>query len=157
MLKKNWKIYLIGVLIALSVGALSGILSMEGMRQYNEIAMKPDLTPPSWLFPVAWTILYILMGIGSAIIWLAPDSPQRSQGLNLYVLQLVVNFFWSLIFFNSGAYGFAALWLVLLWVLVLLMIISFSKTSRLAALLQVPYLLWLTFAGYLNIAVWLMN
>ncbi len=155
--KKNWKIIVIGALIALAVGSLSGLISMEGMRQYNETAVKPDLTPPSWLFPVAWTILYTLMGVGSALIWLAPDSPQRSRGLNLYVVQLVVNFFWSLIFFNAGAYGFAALWLVLLWVLVLFMILSFSKISPTAALLQIPYLLWLTFAGYLNIAVWLLN
>ena len=157
MKAKNWKIYAISIAIALAVGTISGLLSMDGMEQYNLTAVKPELTPPSWLFPVAWTILYTLMGISAAMIWLSPKGRERSRGLNLYTLQLIVNFFWSLIFFNAMAYGFAAIWLVVLWVLTLLMILEFAKTDRIAAVLQIPYLLWLTFAGYLNIAVWLLN
>ena len=157
MKTKNWKIYAISIAIALAVGTLSGLLSMSGMEEYNLTAVKPALTPPSWLFPVAWTILYTLMGISAAMVWLSPKSRERSRGLNLYVLQLIVNFFWSLIFFNANAYGLAAVWLVILWLLVLLMILEFAKTDRIAAVLQIPYLLWLTFAGYLNIAVWLLN
>ena len=157
MKAKNWKIYAISIAVALIVGALSGLLSMAGMEQYDMMVVKPQLTPPAWLFPVVWTILYVLMGIGAARVWLSPQSRERSRGLNLYALQLIVNFFWSLIFFNAMAYGLAAIWLVLLWVLVLLMILEFAKTDRIAAVLQIPYLLWLTFAGYLNIAVWLLN
>ena len=157
MKSKNWKIYAVNIAVALAVGAFSGILSMAGMEQYSMTAVKPALTPPAWLFPVAWTVLYTLMGIGAARIWLTPQSRERSRGLNLYTLQLIVNFFWSLIFFNAGAYGLAAIWLGLMWVLVLIMILEFAKSDRLAAVLQIPYLLWLTFAGYLNIAVWLLN
>lgn len=154
---KKWKPYLISAAIALAVGGLSGILSREGMEIYNETAIKPALSPPMWLFPVAWSILYILMGVGAARVWMEAPDPERSRGLNLYVAQLVVNFFWSLLFFNAQAYGFGVIWLLLLWVLVLAMTLQFRKTDPLAAKMQIPYLLWLTFALYLNITVWQLN
>ena len=153
----KWKPYIISAGIALAVGALSGFLSMSGMEDYMETVTKPALTPPGWLFGVVWPILYVLMGIGAARIWLTKDSLQRSRGLNLYVVQLIVNFFWSLIFFNAQAFGFAVIWLLLLWVLVLLMVLQFYKVDKRAALLQIPYLLWLTFAAYLSIGVWYLN
>ena len=154
---KKWKPYIISAGIALLVGILSGLLSRGGMIAYELVVMKPALTPPGWLFPVVWTILYILMGISSAKVWLYNDSPARSKGLNLYVVQLVVNFFWSLIFFNAQAFGLAVAWLLLLWILVFLMIRQFYKVDKRAALLQIPYLIWLTFAAYLSIGVWLLN
>ena len=154
---KKWKPYIISAIIALVVGTLSGLLSMEGMKIYEAAVTKPALTPPGWLFPVVWTGLYALMGISAAKIWLTPESLGRSKGLNLYVAQLIVNFFWSLIFFNLQAFGFAAIWLLLLWGLVALMILEFYKIDKKAAILQIPYLIWLTFAAYLNIAVWILN
>ena len=157
MQRKNLKYYVIGALIALAVGALSGLLTEGSMDFYAQSVVKPILAPPGWLFPVVWTVLYALMGIGSAMIWLAPPGSARNRGLNLYIAQLIVNFFWSLIFFNAQAFGFAAIWLILLWVLVLLMILQFWKVDKLAAKLQIPYLIWLTFAAYLNIAVWYLN
>ena len=154
---KAWKPYVISAAIALAVGGLSAVLSMEGMMLYEQTTLKPPLTPPGWVFSVVWTILYTLMGISSARIWLTPESKERSKGLNLYVVQLIVNFFWSLLFFNAQAYGLAALWLILLWILVLLMILEFSKVDKPAAWLQIPYLVWLTFAAYLNLSVWFLN
>lgn len=154
---KKLRPYIISAGIALAVGLLSGLLSMGGMEVYSASVIKPALTPPSGLFPVVWTILYILMGISAARVWMTSDSAARSQGLNLYVAQLIVNFFWSLIFFNAQAFGFAVLWLLLLWVLVVLMIRQFYKVDKAAALLQIPYLIWLTFAAYLNIGVWYLN
>ena len=154
---KEWKPYIISAVIALIVGGLSGLLSMEGMRIYQASVAKPALTPPGWIFSVVWTILYALMGISAARVWLTKDSQARSKGLNLYVAQLIVNFFWSLIFFNAQAFGFAAIWLLFLWALVLLMILQFYKVDKLAAYLQIPYFVWLTFAAYLNIAVWILN
>ena len=154
---KKWKPYIISIGIAIAVGTLSGLLSMGGMEAYAESVTKPALTPPAWLFPVVWTILYTLMGISAARVWLMPDSPERSRGLNLYVAQLVVNFFWSLIFFNAAAYGFALLWLLLLIGLVFGMTLCFWKIDRLAALLQIPYILWLLFAAYLNAGIWRLN
>lgn len=157
MIKKNWKTYVIWILIAEAVGALSGFLSRSGMEQYSAVINQPPLSPPMILFPIVWGILYALMGFGAARISLAPPSAERSTALNLYVIQLVVNFFWSLIFFNAQAFGFAFFWLLLLWVLVLAMTIVFRLVDPLAAYLQIPYLLWLTFAAYLNAAVWYLN
>lgn len=154
---KNWKTYTFWVLLAEAVGALSGFLSREGMRLFSENANQPPLSPPAILFPIVWGILYALMGIGAARVWLSAESAQRSRGLNLFVAQLVVNFFWSLIFFNLEAYGFALVWLLLLWGLVAWMFDSFRKVDSLAAWLQIPYLIWLTFAAYLNAGVWFLN
>ena len=157
MIRKNWKVYGIWVLITEAVGGLSAWLTREGTKVFSETVAQPPLSPPMLLFPIVWGILYLLMGIGAARIWLEPPSTHRSRGLNLYIAQLIVNFFWSLIFFNAQAFGFAFFWLLLLWVLVLLMILTFRKVDPLAGWLQVPYLLWLTFAAYLNLGVWYLN
>lgn len=156
-MKASWKSYVFWILLAEAVGALSGWLSREGSEVFSQTVIQPPLSPPAILFPIVWTILYALMGIGAAQVSLTPSSPERSRSLNLVLIQLVVNFFWSLIFFNAQAYGFAFLWLLLLWVLVLLMILAFRKVDPLAALLQIPYLLWLTFAAYLSFGVWYLN
>ena len=106
---------------------------------------------------MVWTILFALMGIGAARIYSTPPSKARSLGLNLFIAQLAVNFFWSPIFFNRQAFGFAFVWLLLLLALVLAMTVTFRKTDPLAAKLQIPYLLWLAFAAYLNLGVWYLN
>ena len=157
MLKGKWNVYAIWILITEAVGGLSAWLTREGTKVFGETVAQPPLSPPMLLFPIVWGILYLLMGISAARIYLEPPTLMRSRGLNLYVAQLIVNFFWSLIFFNAQAFGFAFFWLLLLWVLVLLMILTFRKTDPFAAWLQVPYLLWLTFAAYLNLGVWLLN
>ena len=157
MKNENWKVYTLWIGLAEAAGLLSGLLSRVGMENFSQTVAQPPLSPPGWLFPVVWTILYALMGISAARIWLSPPSDNRSRGLNRFLAQLIVNFFWSPIFFNTGAYGFALLWLLLLWVLVVLMILSFRKVDKTAALLQIPYLIWLTFAAYLNWGVWKLN
>ena len=157
MKKKTWKIYAFWIILAEAVGALSGWLTRDGMKAYTETIAQPPLSPPSWLFPIVWTILYALMGIGAARVSLAPKSKERSLGLNLFVIQLIVNFFWSPIFFNAQAFGTALLWLILLWLLVLAMILVFRKVDKPAGNIQIPYLLWLTFAAYLNYGVWQLN
>lgn len=157
MKKANFKTYTFWILLAEAVGALSGWLSRKGMKAYESTIIQPPLSPPSWLFPVVWIILYALMGIGAARIYAAPRGPDRSKGLNLYISQLIVNFFWSLIFFNAQAFGFALLWLILLWTLVLWMIVEFRQVDKLAGNIQIPYLIWLTFATYLNLGVWYLN
>jgi len=157
MKKQVWKAYAFWILFTEVVGLLSGWLTRESTQIYTRVIEQPPLSPPAILFPIVWTVLYLLMGISAARVSLQEPSPERSRGLNLFVAQLIVNFFWSPIFFNAKAYGFALLWLILLWVLVFAMIRSFRKTDPLAALLQIPYLLWLTFAAYLNAGVWLLN
>ena len=157
MLKQNWKTFALWIGLAEAVGGLSAWLSREGMKAYSETVAQPSLSPPMWLFPVVWGILFLLMGYSAGRIYLAPESRERSRGLNLFVAQLIINFFWSLIFFNAQAFLLAFVWLILLWVLVLLMILTFRKVDPLAAWLQVPHLLWLTFAAYLSAGVWYLN
>ena len=156
-MKKHTKIILLSILIAESTGALSAWLTREGMKTFTNMIAQPPLSPPPLLFPIVWSILYALMGYGSAKIWMSAPSLDRTRGLVLYASQLVFNFFWSLIFFNIQAFGFSFFWLLTLWGLVLLMTLSFRKTDPLAAKLQIPYLLWLTFAVYLNLGVCYLN
>ena len=156
-MKKPWKTYLLWILLAEAAGGLSGWLTREGTKAYSQTIVQPPLSPPGWVFPVVWTILFALMGIGAARIYLAPPSNDRSRGLNLFISQLVVNFFWSPIFFNLQAFSFAFFWLLLLLGLALAMTLTFRKSDTAAATLQIPYLLWLTFAAYLNLGVWYLN
>lgn len=157
MNKNNWKTFALWIGLTEAVGALSGWISREGTKFYQETVTKPPLSPPSSVFPIVWGILFALMGYGAALVYLSERTPTRQKSLNLYVAQLIVNFFWSLIFFNAKAYGFAFFWLLLLLVLVVLMTLSFRKSNKLAAWLQIPYLLWLIFAAYLNLGVWYLN
>ncbi|MBR5156063.1 MAG: tryptophan-rich sensory protein [Clostridia bacterium] len=156
-MKINWKALIKAVLIPLAVGGLSAALTSGSMEMFGTL-VKPPLSPPGWLFPVVWTILYTLMGIASYQVYTA-DAPkeQKARALFVYGVQLVVNFFWSIIFFNMQAYLFAFYWLALLWVLIILTIVAFRQISPTAAILLIPYLLWVTFAGYLNYFIYLLN
>ena len=154
---KKWKIYAVWILFTEAVGALSDWLTRHGMEVYKAEVPKPPLSPPEIVFPVVWTALYALMGIGAARVFLTPPSPARSQGLRLYLIQLAFNFLWTILFFNLQHYGLAFLWLAALWVLIFLMARTFRKSDRMAARLQIPYLLWVAFAGYLNLGVFLLN
>ena len=151
------KLCLKWIIITELTGIISGLLSAGGMQIYNETVMKAPLTPPGWVFAVVWTVLYALMGIGVCLVSKNEKKKGKSCCVNLFVTQLIVNFFWSLIFFNAQAFGGSFVWILLLWILVFAMTICFSRINRTAAWLQVPYLLWLTFAAYLNAAVWLLN
>ncbi len=151
------KSYIIGIAIPLAVGLLSAFFTRNNMDLY-ETVVKPALAPPGIVFPIVWTVLYVLMGIGSAIIYNSDAAPEdKSQAILLYGVQLIFNFFWSVLFFNNRAFLFSFFWLLVLWGLILAMIVSFGKIDRTAAKLQIPYLLWVTFAGYLNGMVYLLN
>lgn len=153
----TWKPYLIWIILPEAVGALSGWLTRNGTQIYKAEAAKPPLTPPGIVFPIVWAVLFALMGIGAARVYLSPASAVRTRGLRLFFLQLFFNFFWSILFFNLQRYGLALVWLVVLWVLILCMTLSFRSADRLAAWLQIPYLLWVAFAAYLNLGVWYLN
>ena len=156
-MKINKPLLILCIAIPLLVGVVSALLSGGGMEVFASVN-KPPLAPPAWLFPVAWTILYTLMGISSYLVLTSEASAEAIQeAMNIYTLQLLVNFLWPTFFFNFKWYLFAFFWLVLLWLLVLLMIWKFKDISKLAALLNIPYLIWLTFAGYLNFSIWLLN
>lgn len=154
-MKIYWKPLIISILIPLAVGTLSGFITKNSMETY-EALVTPALSPPGYVFPIVWTILYILMGISAYIIFTTTDKNSKNA-LYLYLVQLVVNFVWPIIFFNFEAYLLAFFWIILLWILIVLMINEMYKVNKTAAYLQIPYLLWVTFAGYLNLSLFLLN
>lgn len=156
-LKNNLLTILIFLLIPLAVGGLSALLSMPiAHTKLYETLTKPPLSPPAYVFPIVWTILYLLMGVSSYLIYKS-GSADRSDALFNYGVQLFVNFFWPIIFFYFSAYFAALVWLVFLWILVFHMIQQFVEIRPVAGWLQIPYLTWLSFAAYLNFAIYLLN
>lgn len=156
--KKTVKIYIIAILIPLAVGALSAFLTMNNMNIYEELN-TPPLSPPSILFPIVWTALYILMGISSGMVYInrERDSSAYESGICYYAVSLAFNFAWSIVFFNFRWFLFAFIWLLVLLYLIIRTIISYKKVSPLAAYLQIPYAIWVAFAGYLNLGIWFLN
>ena len=157
MNKQKIKNYAVWIGATEAVGLLSGLLIRNGVKNYNETVIKPMLSPPPAVFPVVWSILYALMGVSAARIYERDPSPERSGGLRLYFVQLAMNFCWSLFFFNLRAYGFSFFWLAGLIGAVVWMLLYFWDEDKTAAWLQLPYLLWVAFAGYLNYGVWMLN
>lgn len=155
--KLDKKLLTLCIALPLLIGAISALLTRESMMLFERV-QKPPLSPPGWLFPVVWTILYTLMGIASYLV-LTSEAPKEeiSKALNVYLYQLLLNFLWSTWFFNFQWYLFAFFWLVLLWVMILVTLVRFYRISKPAGYLLVPYLLWVTFAGYLNLGIALLN
>lgn len=153
-MRKKWKQLLISLAIPLAAGGLSAFLSREGMKAFGALRQPPP-SPPMWLFPVVWTILFLMMGLASWLVLRQPFRP--GTALPVYSVQLFFNFFWSLLFFRWGLFLPALIWLAALWGLILWTLLLFRKASSLAGWLLVPYLLWVTFAAYLNAGVWLLN
>ncbi len=147
------KIYVESILIPVIIGGIVGLI-ISGSIDYNSL-QKPFLAPPSILFPIVWTILYILMGVSYGI--LKSKALIEPKTKFIYYLQLFVNATWSIIFFTLKWRLFAFIWIILLDLLVIIMIIEFYKKNKIAGLIQIPYLLWVLFASYLNLAVYLLN
>ncbi len=155
-LKPKW-IILISVAIAEGVGFLSGLLAGNTRNVYQDL-VQPPFAPPGWLFPVAWAILYAFMGIAAALVYLNRNNAlRRWQGLWLYATQLLVNFSWSIVFFRFQAFGWAVAVILLLDALVILTTLWFWAVSKAAGKLMVPYLIWLAYASYLAIGIYLLN
>jgi len=157
-MKSKIKPYAISIIIALAVGGLSAFLTRNSMDIYEEL-ITPPLSPPSILFPIVWTILYVLMGISAAMIYIDKLAPfkERSSALATYASSLIVNFSWSIIFFNFRAFLLAFIWLLFLMFLIIKTIISYKNIRPIAAYLQIPYVIWVAFAGYLNFSIWILN
>lgn len=156
-MKVNWKKLAGAVALPLAVGGLSALLTKDSMVVFEYVS-KPPLAPPQWLFPVAWTVLYILMGLASYFVCVSRRPKlQRKKALSLYIVQLAFNFLWSIIFFNIEQYLFAFIWLCLMWLLILAATISFFGADKRAGWLMIPYILWVSFAAYLNWGVYALN
>ena len=157
-MKINKRLLLICLAIPLAVGGLSALFTMGSKEDFASLK-QPHLSPPGWLFPVAWTILYALMGVSSAMIYLRRGSEPIAvrESLTSYGISLIINFAWSILFFNANAFLLSFLWLVLLFYFIIKTIIGYYKVDKRAAYLQIPYALWVAFAGYLNISIYFLN
>ena len=146
------------LVLPLLVGGVSGYLVRNQMNGdwFNSLA-KPSFNPPSYLFGPVWTTLYILMGVSVFLIWKTPKTELRQKALIIFGVQLFFNFWWSILFFSFHTILLSVIDILLMWFLIIYMIILFKKIKSVAAYLQIPYLLWVTFATVLNISIWYLN
>lgn len=157
ILHVNWKKLIISLLIPFAVGGLTAFLTRSDMEFYSTLD-RPPLSPPGWLFPIVWGILYFLMGISLYLVWTSrARNHEKRAAFTIFGLQLFMNFLWSPVFFSMRRFLLAFIILVILWIFIIAMIIIFKRISRPAGLLQIPYLLWVTFAGYLNLGIYFLN
>lgn len=147
----------LSLLITLAVGGIAGFATATSIDTWYSFLNKPSFNPPNQLFAPVWTVLYIMMGIALYLIWKLPASAQRNTAMAVFFIQLLLNFLWSLIFFNMHRVGLALTDIVLLLLLIILTIIFFKPLSKTAAWLLLPYLLWVSFATVLNYAIWHLN
>ncbi len=152
----NFFALITSLIISLGTGVVSGIITRADTAEVFDRITKAPLTPPAIVFPIVWTLLFFLMGVSAYIIW-ESDCKYRNVSLGLYALQLVFNFLWSIIFFKFEQFEIAFIWLILLWLFVIAESLLFYNCSKKAGLLQIPYILWLTFAAYLNFAIAVLN
>ena len=153
--KHKLKTYTLAIAIPLAVGSLAAIITRDSMSRYADLN-QPAFAPPGWVFPLAWTLLYVLMGVSSGIIYLSDDDCRR-DALRIYALQLFLNFGWPILFFGFQQHLIAFVWLVVFIAVIVVMIALFYAIDRKAGLLQLPYLIWTLFAAYLNLGVLLLN
>ena len=149
--------YLYWIIFTEAVGGIAGYLTREDVKIYASTIVKPYLSPPALLFPVVWTVLYALMGVSAARVCAAPVSQERTEGLRLFMVQLGINFAWCFVFFTLRMFLAASLLLAVMLVVVLMMCVRFRKVDPLSAYLQMPYVMWLMFAEYLSIGVYVLN
>ena len=149
--------FIICILIPEIVGGISGFLTFNGIKSWYSTLHKPVFNPPNFLFGPVWTLLYLLMGVSLYMIWNQPAGQKRTRALLIFGVQLFLNFWWSIIFFNLKSPGIAMFEIVFLLISIIWMILAMKQVKPAAAWLQVPYLLWVAFASTLNAAIWILN
>ena len=157
MKRSNGIKLILSIVLCVSLGSVGGLVTVSEIPTWYASLNKPSFNPPNWLFGPVWTILYLLMGISVYMIWKQPVSTERNKALQLFILQFILNFCWSFIFFGLHATGWALIEMIALWILILLSILHFAKHSKTAAWLLVPYISWVSFALLLNAAIWKLN
>jgi len=149
---------IIAVLIPLAVGSLAGYFTASSVNGWYTTLVKPSFNPPNWLFAPVWTSLYIMMGIALFLVWNSGAAEDvKRTAVTLFIVQLVLNFLWSFVFFYAQQPGWALVNIILMWIFIFLTILWFGKISSLSAWLLVPYICWVSFATVLNFAIWKLN
>lgn len=154
ILKIKWKKFIIITLVTFLVGSFFSLFTMNNMETFKELS-KP-INVPGIVFPIVWSILYLLMSISYYIVSESNDK-NKDEAKMFYIVQLIINSLWSLIFFGFEAYLLSFIWIIILLIAVIVMIINFYKVNKTAAYLQIPYVFWILFAGYLNLGIYLLN
>jgi tryptophan-rich sensory protein len=154
---KNTVIFIVSIILCLTIGALGGITTASGVNDWYVTLNKPFFNPPNYLFGPVWTLLYVLMGVSFALILTSKSTITKKKSIIIFLLQLCLNFIWSFLFFKFQLLGIALIEIVLIWICILIMIITFSKINKTAAFMQIPYLLWVSFATILNASIWYLN
>lgn len=148
---------LVSLALPLGLGTIAGLLTAGAVPGWYETLNKPSFNPPNWVFGPVWTTLYILMGISLFLIWKQSESKGRNQAIFVFLLQQALNFGWSFFFFHFNMIGFALIEIIFLWISIVAMLVLFYKIKPLAAFINIPYLIWVTFAAILNAAYYLLN
>ena len=149
---------IIAIALPLMVGATSGFFTVTGVESWYQTIQKPSWNPPNWIFGPVWTTLYIMMGVALFLVWKEDTSEELKKiAFTLFAIQLILNFFWSFIFFNPQQPGWALVEIIAMWVFILLTIFAFAQVNKTAAWLLVPYISWVSFATILNYTIWQLN
>ena len=148
---------ILAIALPVAAGAASGFFTETGAGSWYQTIHKPSWNPPGWIFGPVWTTLYVLMGIALYFVWKSPASADKKKALWLFGIQLVLNFFWSFIFFDQQLIGLALVEILALWIFILLSIFAFARVNITAAWLLVPYISWVSFAAILNYTIWRLN
>ena len=148
---------LISIILPLSIGAIAGIFTAKSIPEWYATLNQPSFNPPNWIFGPVWTTLYLIMGISFFLIWKLESGRERNQAIVIFWVQMLLNFGWSFFFFYFNMIGLALIEILLLWITIVLMITRFYKLKPLAAYLNIPYLLWVSFATMLNAAYFFLN
>jgi tryptophan-rich sensory protein len=149
--------FLISILLPLSLGAIAGMFTSQSVPEWYATLNRPSFNPPNWIFGPVWTTLYILMGISFFLVWKQEASKVRNRAILIFLLQLMLNFAWSFIFFYFNMIGLALVEIILLWISIVLMLVVFYKIKPIASYINIPYLLWVTFATVLNAGYFFLN
>lgn len=150
--------FVISIAVPLLAGFVGSLFTTPALPGWYASIIKPALTPPSWVFGPVWTTLFILMGIAAFLVWKRGlEKREVKVALSIFIIQLVLNALWSILFFGLQSPGAAFIDIIILWLAILFTIISFSKISKVAAWLLVPYILWVSFASYLNYSIYVLN
>jgi benzodiazapine receptor len=143
--------------LPLCLGAIAGLFTAEAVPEWYETLNRPSFNPPNWLFGPVWTTLYMLLGISLFLIWKQSASKERNLAIFVFLLQQALNFGWSFIFFYFNMIGFALIEIILLWISIIVMLVLFYKIKPMTAYINIPYLIWVTFATILNASYYILN
>jgi translocator protein len=157
MKKPNIVKLIVSLILPLGIGAIAGIFTSKAIPLWYESLNKPSFNPPNWIFGPVWTTLYFLMGVSLFLIWKQSETKERNRAILVFMIQLFLNFCWSFLFFYFHQLGLALAEVILLWISILIMILLFHRLRPWAAYINIPYILWVTFASILNAAYYFLN